>query len=368
MELFEWNDNLETGLNEVDKQHHKLVNIINSLGNILSTDNVEKSHLEKVFKDLVEYTTYHFDEEEKLMQEYGVDDRHTKAHKIIHLEFLQKVLDLKEEFYSNEKETSKNLFEFLVNWLVYHITGSDMSMSRQIESIKSGVSPKEAFDIESSKKERSATMLLDSLNNLFEQISKKNKKLKELNLNLEKRVKERTQELCDANEKLHELATTDALTGIANRRKAMEILATLWEESKEKGFNLSCIMIDADNFKEINDTYGHDAGDIVLVELSNELQHSVRTDDVVCRLGGDEFLIICPLTDEKGVFNIANKVHEKINQLRVRAKEGVWKGSISVGVASKTDGMKNLDELIKQADLGVYASKEAGKNCVRKAE
>lgn len=367
MELFEWNNNLKTGISEVDSQHHKLVDITNSLGSLLSSGDIKDEDLEKAFKELLDYTKYHFEEEEKVMETYSLDNRHLLAHKKIHMTFINDVSDLKQEFIKKDKEASRSLFNFLTNWLVYHILGSDMEMTRQINAVKNGISPKEAFEKEPESKDHSSSMLLNSLDSLFAQITKKNKKLKELNQNLEKKVDERTKELFDANKKLHQLATTDVLTGIANRRKAMELLELLWEESENKGLELSCIMIDADNFKEINDTYGHDAGDIVLKELSKELQHSVRTDDIVCRLGGDEFLIICPETNEEGVLNIAKIIHKKINQLKVQAKEGVWNGSISVGVATKTIHMKDVNELIKQADLAVYASKDAGKNCVKTA-
>lgn len=369
MELFEWNHNLELGIEEVDKQHYKLVSIINNLGNLLSKDNAKEEDLENIFDELLAYTKYHFKEEEQVMQSYELDERHSDYHKVIHRAFLHNVLELKKEANYKKKETLKNLFDFLINWLVYHILGFDTSMSYQIESIKNGISPSEAFDIEvNRKRSNSADILLNSIDKLFEQISQKNKKLKELNYNLEKKVQERTQELRDANDKLHELARTDTLTGIANRRRAMELLKMLWSESQEKDLDLSCIMIDADNFKEINDNYGHDAGDIVLKELSKEIKYAIRTDDIVCRLGGDEFLVICPSTDEEGVLKIANIVHKKVNELKVQAKEGIWKGSISVGIATKTPSMKDINELIKQADLAVYASKEAGKNCVKKVE
>lgn len=368
MELFEWNNNLETGIGLVDRQHRKLIDITNSLGGLLSTDNIQREDLEKVFQELIDYTKYHFDEEEKVMESYNLDKRHISSHKEVHKTFIQDVLELKKEFVEENKETSKNLFDFLTNWLVYHILGADMKMTRQINAIENGINPIKAYEMESNTKDRSASMLLNSLDSLFEQISQKNKKLKELNQNLENKVEERTKELYEANIKLHQLATTDALTGIANRRKAMELLEVLWNEAQEKNMDLSCIMIDADNFKEINDTYGHDAGDIVLKELSKELKYSIRTDDIVCRLGGDEFFVICPSTDKQGVLNIANIVHEKVNKLNVQVKEGVWKGSISVGVATKTSHMKESSELIKQADLAVYASKDAGKNCVRTAD
>jgi len=186
-----------------------------------------------------------------------------------------------------------------------------------------------------------------------------------LNQNLELKIEERTQSLYAANQKLGELAATDVLTGLSNRRHALQMLQKLWEESVENGNSLACMMIDADRFKEINDNYGHDAGDIVLCELAKNLKYAVRTDDIVCRLGGDEFLIICPNTDEEGAMHIATLTHKQISALRVLVDGGAWQGSISVGVAEKTAAMKGVEDLIKAADRGVYAAKEAGKNCLK---
>jgi hemerythrin len=171
--------------------------------------------------------------------------------------------------------------------------------------------------------------------------------------------------LCSANKKLGEFALTDVLTGLSNRRYAMQILEKLWEETIANSNPLSCIMIDADSFKQVNDSYGHDAGDIVLCKLAIELSDNVRTDDIVCRLGGDEFLIICPNTNKEGALNLANNIHNKIRKLNVAVSGGSWHGSISVGVAVKTASMKNIEGLLKAADLGVYAAKEAGRDCVR---
>ena len=216
------------------------------------------------------------------MEVYG---QYCDHHKQVHHAFLKDVLTLKEEFDRDKSKHPKELLEYLINWLVFHILGEDMSMSRQITSIKQGLSAEKAFEMETKSKDTQTTMLLTSLNKLFESISEKNKRLKELNQSLEDKVEKRTKELLKANETLNRLATTDALTGLANRRKAMDVLQLLWEETRQNGTCVSCMMIDADNFKQINDTYGHDAGDVVLKELSRNIEHAVRTADILCRRG-----------------------------------------------------------------------------------
>jgi len=165
--------------------------------------------------------------------------------------------------------------------------------------------------------------------------------------------------------KLEEIAQTDVLTGLPNRRHAMRRLGELWDESVESGKALACMMIDADHFKQVNDQYGHDAGDDVLCRLSNMLLDSVRSDDIVCRLGGDEFLIICSSTDLDGALLVAGDLCDRVSRMQVVTGDGYWQGSVSVGVAVRNADILKPDDLIKSADKGVYIAKKAGKNCVR---
>jgi len=363
MQLLEWNHNFETGIADVDQQHQHLVNVTNDFGQILSHGQVKADDIEKLFTELVSYTQYHFDEEEKLMSEVGLDRRHADAHAETHKGFLDDVLVMK-EMIAEEKASLKDLLGFLMNWLVYHILGDDMNMSRQVQALQNGESAQSAFQTNEKAADNASGMLLTSLNNLFAHVSSRNKELADLNKTLEDRVLQRTRELQEANTKLGELALTDVLTGLSNRRHAMQILETLWDESSQKNSQLGCVMIDADGFKEINDNYGHDAGDIVLCELAKHLNYSVRTDDMVCRLGGDEFLIICPDTGKEGTRRIADITHKNIAELTVPVGGGSWSGSISAGVAARTDSMEKPEDLLKKADENVYAAKRAGKNCV----
>ncbi len=266
---------------------------------------------------------------------------------------------------SAKDDAGKDLFEFLANWLVCHILGSDKSLARQIEAIETGHSAAVAYSLEEKTVDKATGLLLKSLHKLFQQVASRNQQLRELNQTLEVKIEERTLSLSQANQKLDHLASTDVLTGLSNRRHALQLLEQLWAESARKGTSLACMMIDADGFKAINDNYGHDAGDIVLCQLAKHLTYAVRTDDIVCRLGGDEFLIICPQTDEEGVRRIAKLTHAKISALTVPVTGGVWQGSISVGFAAKTEAMQTPEDLIKAADRGVYAAKNAGKNCVK---
>lgn len=365
MDSFQWNSHFVTGLAEVDKQHHYLVDLINRFGELLMREaGIPFAEVEDLFEELAAYAQYHFTEEESLMTRAGIDARHLEHHRREHQSFLQEVTQLHAAISPDNPDTARELLKFLTSWLAYHILGSDQSMSKQLAAIESGQTAEAAYQSCERMKQGAVEPLLYALNNLFQQVTERNRQLQQLNRTLEQRVEERTRELAAANHQLEEIALTDVLTGLPNRRHAMQQLELAWEESLRLGAPLSCMMIDADGFKQINDRYGHDAGDQVLRQLAHQLRFAVRTDDIVCRLGGDEFFVICPCTTLDGCMQLANKVRESVAALRVPAGEGEWQGSISVGVAERKAHMKNLNELVKSADNGVYLSKKNGRNRV----
>ncbi len=299
------------------------------------------------------------------MVRHGLDRRHCDQHLNDHKGFIADVTLMSQQSKKGDAGDGKSLLEFLVHWLAYHILGCDKNMARQIAAIGSGTSPVEAYLAEEKNVSESTEPLLAALNGLFRQVSRRNKELSLLNQNLETIVEERTRELVKANTDLEILALTDVLTELPNRRHALQQLNQLWKESRQFSGHLACMVIDADGFKTINDTFGHDAGDVVLKRLARELQHSVRSDDIVCRMGGDEFLIICPNTPLEGALLVAEQTRENIAGLRVPAGEGAWSGSISVGVAANGNDISSIDDLLKAADEAVYLAKNDGKNCVR---
>lgn len=365
MESFKWSKDFLTGLPEIDRQHHHLVDVINKFGSLVVKNEIDSEGLEAVFQELNDYTHYHFKEEEEMTLDIGVDDRHRKEHCDHHRHFLQEITSMKIYIAHKNSDAARSLFKFLIYWLAYHILKIDQSMARQITEIQAGLSSEEAYLSENKKRDSSTEPLLVALNGLFQEVSKRNMALLKLNESLEIKVAERTKELSEANRRLENLSLTDVLTELPNRRYAMIQLKNLWDKSSKTGVPIACMMVDADGFKHINDSYGHDAGDIVLKRLAQELCHAVRNDDTVCRLGGDEFLIICPDTHQEGARHIAEMTCKAIDKLRVPAGKGEWRGSVSIGVAVRTPDMSTMDSLIKAADDGVYAAKKAGKNCVR---
>ncbi len=365
MNSFKWGKHFITGLNDVDEQHHYLVDLINQFSDLLAENKYTSEDINRLFKDLADYSAYHFREEETLMTEAGLDKRHLDKHFKIHQDFLHELGNMFAAISPEQTHTAKALLDFLINWLAYHILGTDQNMARQVAFIKSGLSPQEAYDKEEREADTATEPLLAALNNLFIQISERNRELVLLNQSLERKVAERTRALSDVNAHLEELSLTDTLTNLPNRRYAMNQLESLWKNSKKSASPLTCMMIDADQFKEVNDNHGHDAGDQVLIKLAKTLQDCFRNDDIVCRLGGDEFFVICPDTDHQGGMYIAEQVRKTVSDLKVPTGDGFWDSSISVGVATMNAQMENFEMLIKLADRGVYKAKQDGNNCVR---
>jgi hemerythrin len=364
LESFHWDQHFVTGLETVDQQHHALVDLINRFGELLTqADSAAAGEIAAVLDQLASYAQYHFQDEERLMLRVGLDPRHIREHQQFHSRFLLEVTQMQKGV-AERHEAAQGLLKFLIYWLAFHILGTDQSMARQVAAIQAGQKPQEAFAAEQVMKEGATEPLLQALNGLFQQVSERNRELQELNATLETKVAQRTHSLAQANHLLEQMSRTDVLTGLPNRRHAMASLAQAWLTSAQDATPLACMMIDADGFKQVNDKYGHDAGDEVLRQLSRQLRYAVRTDDIVCRLGGDEFLIICPATPLEGALQVAETMRQEVAGLRVPVEGGEWLGRISVGVAAKTAAMPNFEALIKAADNGLYQAKRNGRNCV----
>lgn len=185
-----------------------------------------------------------------------------------------------------------------------------------------------------------------------------------------------TIELRKSNEDLAKKTVTDALTGAHNRAHFDREVAAAFEMSKSARSPLTVIFSDADKFKSVNDTHGHQAGDAVLIELSRRLRETMDGLGTVCRYGGEEFAIIVPGADESRGLKVAEVLRRRIAaapfDLSALAPGLSLPITISLGVASQ-DPAKGItfttpEELVHQADLGVYAAKKSGRNRVCKGE
>ena len=157
------------------------------------------------------------------------------------------------------------------------------------------------------------------------------------------------------------LATRDALTGIGNWRHFEVVAGRELGRARRSGKSLSVAYIDLDNFKMVNDSLGHRAGDTLLVSVASALQESVRTIDCVARLGGDEFIVLMPETEQEG----ARVVVDRIRRMLVETlKEGHWSSTLSVGLVTFASMPASIDEMIKTADDLMYSAKKGGKDSV----
>jgi diguanylate cyclase (GGDEF)-like protein len=171
-------------------------------------------------------------------------------------------------------------------------------------------------------------------------------------------------ELAISNRTLQEAALTDALTGLPNRRYALERIQQEWAASHRSAHSLACMVIDIDNFKQINDIYGHDVGDMALRQASEVLRKVLRGQDVICRTGGDEFLVVCPETSREEVMSCGERLRKEIESMALANEEEVLRLSISVGVAVRDEAMPDAGELIRKADRAVLRAKRLGRNQV----
>jgi diguanylate cyclase (GGDEF)-like protein len=171
-------------------------------------------------------------------------------------------------------------------------------------------------------------------------------------------------ELAVTNRRLQEAALTDPLTGFPNRRYALERLQQDWAAALRSKRPLACMVIDLDQFKRVNDTYGHDVGDTVLKQTAAALKSALRAQDVISRVGGDEFLVICPDTQLPAALAAAERIRAAVEKLPIMAGTLTLGGSVSIGVAVRDATMTDIDALIKCADQGVYLAKGRGRNAV----
>ena len=365
-ELFKWSPAFLTHLPDVDRQHRRLVDLINHLGSLLTDgQNVSRSEIDHARLELVAYSNTHFLDEETMFTSVGVDPRHVDFHRAEHRTFIDELQGLGASDTSNPAEreqTVRREVGYLVNWLACHILGVDQAMARQVRMIEQGVNQREAFeaDIEQRQNEVSTEPLLAALNGLLVTLSERNRELAALNKTLEQRVIERTTELERLNARLHILTYQDELTGLPNRRHAVTALEALWQEARRDGTPLSVLLLDADRFKGVNDTFGHAEGDAVLKALGQRLRDAVRTSDVVCRLGGDEFLVICPRSDRTGALHVAGKIVASRRPHINAAGQECWSGAVSVGVAEVEPAMRSAEDMLAAADRALYVAKRSG--------
>lgn len=167
--------------------------------------------------------------------------------------------------------------------------------------------------------------------------------------------------------KLEAMAFRDPLTGIYNRRYLDDALERELQRARRQGYPVSVLVIDIDHFKDLNDKHGHQAGDEVLRALANELHRGVRVDDLACRWGGEEFVLVLPTMSIEAAVERADEFRVDFARHAVRYRDTSLTATVSVGVAAFPLHGTTTQELIGAADNALYRAKSAGRNCVRVA-
>jgi len=161
---------------------------------------------------------------------------------------------------------------------------------------------------------------------------------------------------------MQQLATVDPLTNAFNRRYFMDHAEMEFKRSLRYLRPFSIVMIDLDHFKKINDTYGHAAGDEVLKSVTQLFIEALRNSDILGRIGGEEFAIILPETNEIKAMEVAERIRAGVNDLTINYNDIKIHVSVSMGVSSIKNNSESLDELLKKADKALYSAKDCGRN------
>ena len=162
----------------------------------------------------------------------------------------------------------------------------------------------------------------------------------------------------------HTLAATDGLTGLHNRRYLLELAESAFAAAHRSDRPLSLLMIDIDNFKEINDRFGHHAGDQILCAVAEACRSQLRPEDLVGRYGGDELIAVLLDTTTEDALHVAARLQSRLNRFFRDTSVGPVPATLSIGVAGITD-TRSLDALLARADIALYTAKREGRNCIR---
>jgi diguanylate cyclase (GGDEF)-like protein/PAS domain S-box-containing protein len=176
-------------------------------------------------------------------------------------------------------------------------------------------------------------------------------------------LSEKLREIEILKNELREQAIRDPLTNLCNRRYLKEIMNRELPRAMRENYSIGLVMIDIDHFKQFNDTYGHRAGDLMLKTLANFLIRVTRDGDIVCRYGGEEFLILMVNIDQEIVWARAEEFRKRFEIIEVHEKSKVLQATISLGISMYPKHAQTAEGLIELADQALYQAKQAGRNC-----
>lgn len=224
------------------------------------------------------------------------------------------------------------------------------------------------FPVRASVKKDEVGVIQNAIVKMVRRLNRYARELDETNKHLEEEVLRRTRELEEANRRLEQLAVTDALTSLPNRRHFVQRYKQAWDTSRRNQTPLSLILCDIDHFKNINDTYGHPVGDIVLIQTGALLKNALkRSTDFVARYGGEEFIIFLPNADAAKARALCERIRQQMQTLNIPVEghsplQGI---TFSFGVVDAVPNeILSSDSAIKAADAALYCAKNSGRDTV----
>lgn len=480
IDIFPWDENFNTGLEIIDEQHKKLVQLLNILANHVAFQH-DIPELDAIFNVLTDYVVYHFQTEEAIWHKYLPETHLGARHKKEHNSFISTVLKLKAEQNTKPKEGMiEELITFLARWLASHILEKDKHMAMIVLAMQSGKSQKQAeeqakhqmsgamkvlIEIILSTYSSLATNTLQLMKEITERkrveqqlriaaivfeskegimVTDANKLILTVNLAFTTLTGYTAEEVIGKNPRILSsgrqdasfyaamwdsintndswegeiwnrrkngefypeylaitavknqagivvnyvglfsditqssaaaaeiklLAFYDPLTGLPNRRLLQDRLKQALASSARGGRQGALLFMDLDNFKALNDTLGHDIGDLLLKQVAQRLETCVREGDTVARPGGDEFVVMLedlheqPIEAAAQTESIANKILASLQQT-YQLGNIEYHCTISIGACLFSNSENTQDDPLKQADIAMYQAKKSGRNALR---
>lgn len=366
LEIFPWNKNFETGIEEIDEQHKVLIMLLNKLANSLTQD--EAFEIEETFNELAKYAQYHFESEEAIWNKYIKEESLIIEHKESHDSFLPEVAKIQKE---NEgktiHETIEEILLFLIRWLAFHIIDEDKRLALIINSVQEGKEINEAKFISNHKMSGSMKVLIEAILTMYDNLS-----LKAIKLIRERKARIKAQkELREINKKLEALSITDQLTDLYNRRFFEDTFDIELKKAKRNKTLLNVVLFDIDYFKKLNDTYGHHVGDEALIKVSECIKRVCkRPNDFAFRIGGEEFTILITNEEDDNGYQLAQILQTEIEKLRIPNVNSEVSDflTISAGVVQiQPQTEDSVESIMKLADQRLYKAKDLGRNTIVKA-
>ncbi|MHB8141825.1 MAG: diguanylate cyclase domain-containing protein [Vulcanimicrobiaceae bacterium] len=343
--MLAWSSDLYTGIDTIDEQHKRLIAMFNSIASAdAQCSDDETLRIQSLLRELLEYTNYHFRAEAELMLAWPIDASRRTTHLKEHAKFVAFLGRANALAAANPIDVANHLLAFLAQWILHHIMVEDTRMAREVMALQSGV----AVPSETPAEPTAEDLAMDLVSSLNDSLVQRSFDVLDLNRQLRRSV--------DA---LEYQALHDSLTGLFNRRALYAELDKAMARARRHQKSLAVCMLDLDDFKSVNDTYGHEAGDVVLVTLGKRLQGILRKTDFLARLSGDEFVLLVEDIDRLDDLTTLLKAVQEAAEtpISLQGDDTVRLGT-SMGIVIYPFGNEDTgDVLLRLADQALYDSK-----------